>query len=218
MRRRAGLGRETRVIRPFLRRRYPGQVQRVHLKQHLSPKAPRGRRDIRRAGEFCKYGMAEIADFSGYRESSLIGACQVKVLSLFIVVPVGHSLLFAVGVLPPHDGVRRMRRPNLSHGLGSAKKLPGPRLSTGSSHSSFPRERDAHPLRGRSQVCFFPFSQVAAGSVPKRNPVPSHHMRWRITASFLATATRARAMPRRLATFMPQARRADHLRLRVSRL
>jgi hypothetical protein len=41
-------------------------------------------------------------------------------------------------------------------------------------------------------------------------------MRCRITASLRATATRARAMPRRLAMFMPQARNADHLVLRIS--
>ena len=30
----------------------------------------------------------------------------------------GHSLLFAVGAWPPHDGVRRAWRPNLFHGVG----------------------------------------------------------------------------------------------------
>ena len=54
------------------------------------------------------------------------------------------------------------------------------------------------------------------GSLPKRNSVPSLHIRCRITASLRATATRARAMPRALATFMPHARRLDHLRLRTS--
>ena len=38
-----------------------------------------------------------------------------------------------------------------------------------------------------------------------------------MTASLRATATRARAMPRVLATFIPQARRLDHLRLRTSK-
>jgi len=56
----------------------------------------------------------------------------------------------------------------------------------------------------------------AAGCLPQRNSLPSAHMRCRITASLRATATRARAMPRRLATFMPQARSADHLVLRIS--
>ena len=56
----------------------------------------------------------------------------------------------------------------------------------------------------------------APGSLPKRNSVWSRHMRCRMTASLRATATRARAMPRRLAICMPQARRLDHLRLRTS--
>ena len=50
---------------------------------------------------------------------------------------------------------------------------------------------------------------------PKRNSLPSAHMRCRMTASLRATATRARAMPRRLATLMPQARNADHFVLRI---
>ena len=45
---------------------------------------------------------------------------------------------------------------------------------------------------------------------PKWNYEPLHHMRYRITASWRATATRARAMPRRLAMAMPQALRLDH--------
>ena len=56
----------------------------------------------------------------------------------------------------------------------------------------------------------------AAGSAPKRKSAPSRHMRCRITASLRATATRARAMPRRLAICIPQARRRDHFRLRTS--
>src|SRR3546814_1763463 len=56
----------------------------------------------------------------------------------------------------------------------------------------------------------------APGSLPKRNSASSLHMRCRVTASLRATATRARAMPRRFAMLMPQARRLDHLRLRTS--
>jgi len=56
----------------------------------------------------------------------------------------------------------------------------------------------------------------AAACLPQRNSLPSAHMRCRITASLRATATRARAMPRRLATFIPHARSADHLLLRIS--
>src|SRR3546814_8388955 len=55
----------------------------------------------------------------------------------------------------------------------------------------------------------------APGSLPKRNSASSLHMRCRVTASLRATATRARAMPRRFAMLMPQARRLDHLRLRT---
>ena len=56
----------------------------------------------------------------------------------------------------------------------------------------------------------------AAACLPQRNSLPSAHMRCRITASLRATATRARAMPRRLAMFIPHARSADHLVLRIS--
>src|SRR5271165_3514013 len=56
----------------------------------------------------------------------------------------------------------------------------------------------------------------AAGCLPQRNSLPSTHIRCRMTASLRATATRARAMPRRLAMFMPQARNADHLVLRIN--
>ncbi len=57
----------------------------------------------------------------------------------------------------------------------------------------------------------------AAACLPQRNSLPSAHMRCRITANLRATATRARAIPRRLAMFIPQERKADHLVLRISR-
>jgi hypothetical protein len=51
----------------------------------------------------------------------LIGVVEVKLFLIGFVVafvaPVGHSLLFAVGARPPHDGVRRARRLNLFHDL-----------------------------------------------------------------------------------------------------
>src|ERR1019366_3602710 len=53
----------------------------------------------------------------------------------------------------------------------------------------------------------------AACSRPKRNSVLSTHIRCRMVASFRATATRARAIPRCLAIFMPHARKADHFLL-----
>jgi hypothetical protein len=46
----------------------------------------------------------------------------------------------------------------------------------------------------------------AAACLPPRNSLPSAHMRCRITANSRATATRARAIPRRLAMFIPQER------------
>ena len=52
-----------------------------------------------------------------------------------------------------------------------------------------------------------------AFSHPNRNSAPSIHIRWRMVASLRATATRALAMPRRLATAMPQARKLDHFLL-----
>jgi hypothetical protein len=54
---------------------------------------------------------------------------------------------------------------------------------------------------------------VAAAGPPKSNSSPVTQMRCMITASLRATV--ARFMPRRLATATPQARRRDHLRVRV---
>ena len=42
---------------------------------------------------------------------------EVKLLLSPQAVPAGHSLLFAVGAWPPHDGVRKARRLNLSRDL-----------------------------------------------------------------------------------------------------
>src|ERR1700738_87901 len=39
------------------------------------------------------------------------------------VAPVGHWLLFAVGAWPPHDGVRRARRLNLTRDLRGVAAL-----------------------------------------------------------------------------------------------
>src|ERR1700691_3391618 len=50
-------------------------------------------------------------------ESSLIGVTRVKPILVPHVAPVGHSLLFAVGAWPPHDGIRRARRLNLTRDL-----------------------------------------------------------------------------------------------------
>jgi hypothetical protein len=65
-----------------------------------------------------------------------------QAVPLFHVAPVGHSLLFAVGAWPPHDGVRRARRLNLSRDLRGIAALPsGSGLSTRSPRPSSPRER-----------------------------------------------------------------------------
>ena len=57
------------------------------------------------------------------RSSSLIGAVEVKLLLLSgrMGAPAGHSLLFAVGAGPPHDGVRKARRLNLSTTLPACR-------------------------------------------------------------------------------------------------
>ena len=49
----------------------------------------------------------------------------------------------------------------------------------------------------------------------QRNSVPSHHMRWRMTDSFRATATFAFLNPDRVAMAMPQACRAEGRRIRA---
>ena len=54
------------------------------------------------------------------------------------------------------------------------------------------------------------------GPLVQRKSVPSTHMRCRMTASLLASATMARRMPRRWATRMPQAFSHDHFLLWVS--
>src|SRR5271165_3041033 len=57
----------------------------------------------------------------------------------------------------------------------------------------------------------------AASFADHLNSVPSTHIRCRMTASFLATATLALRSPLRLASLIPQALSADHFGLRVSK-
>ena len=124
--------------------------------------------------------------------------------------------LFAVGAGPPQDGVRRTRRLNLSRDL-KASLPPVPDFSTRSPRPSSPRERRGSALSSGNWNLFGHAPEVDTGAcLPQRHSLPSAHMRCRITANLRATATRARAMPRRLAMFMPQARKADHLVLRIS--
>lgn len=128
-----------------------------------------------------------------------------------------HLLLFAVGAWPPHDGVRRARRLNLSRDLRGIAAL---RLQTLNEITSpiVPTGTTRQPPSSGGNLNSYRHAAVegAGACFPQRNSLPSAHMRCRITASLRATATRARAMPRRLATFMPHARSADHLVLRIS--
>ena len=80
------------------------------------------------------------------------------------------------------------------------------------------RKHHKKPNPGSRQNWIFAgFTRIqAAIDMPQRNSLPSTHIRCTMTASLRATATRARAMPRRLAMFMPQARNADHLVLRIN--
>jgi hypothetical protein len=68
--------------------------------------------------------------------------------------------------------------------------------------------------KARGQAPRLPHAATAC--LLQRNSELSTHMRCRMTASLRATATRARAMPRRFATCMPQARSEHHFVLRVS--
>jgi len=104
--------------------------------------------------------------------------------------------------------VRKARRPNLSRDLRGIAAL---RLWTLSEIASpiVPTGNDeAPPSSGGNwnSSCHAAVTDAAACLV-QRNSVPSAHIRCKITASLRATATRARAMPRRLATFMPHARK-----------
>src|SRR3954452_2387780 len=136
----------------------------------------------------------------------------VKLL-LVPAVPAGHSLLSAVGAEAAASWGPEGGRPNL------LSDLQGDRPSALGCYrdrlARRPRGNDtAPPVAGRKLDRL----QAAgtAPSSPQRNSEPSAHIRCRTQASLRATATRARAMPRRLATCMPQARRADHFRLRTS--
>jgi hypothetical protein len=126
---------------------------------------------------------------------------------------VDHSLLFAVGAWPPHDGVRRARRLNLSRDLRGIATLRFRTLNEITSPIVPTGTTSAPPLQAESAI---PFFHAVTACLPQRNSDLSTHMRCRMTASLRATATRARAMPRRFATCMPQARSEDHFVLRIS--
>ncbi len=125
---------------------------------------------------------------------------------------------------PPHDGVRRAKRPNLFHDLADLLRQAQDSKRDRLAHR--PHGNDAFRSRGfKFQLVHSPFYAVAAinfgtpagaaFSLPNRNAESSIHIRWRMVASLRATATLALAMPRRLAILMPHARRADHLLLQT---
>ena len=145
----------------------------------------------------------------GYRSQA------IPLASLPSAAPVNHSLLFAVGAWPPHDGVRRARCLNLSRDLwGLRPSVPD---SQRGHLAHRPHGNDVgSAVSGGNWNSFHYAAAAVAACLPQRNSDLSTHMRCRMTASFRATATRARAMPQRLAMFMPQARKADHLVLRTS--
>src|SRR6266481_2795421 len=61
---------------------------------------------------------------------ALITSCR-RALALRLTCHTGLSLLFEVGVRPPHDGMRRMGRPNLWGALavGASGRSPAKTLS-----------------------------------------------------------------------------------------
>ena len=138
----------------------------------------------------------------------LIGVSGVKLFLLPSAVPIGHSLLFAVGARPPHDGVRKTRRLNVSRDLrGIAayrlwilSEIASPIVPTKTT-----RLRRSGGDWGSSRHAAV---SDAVACLVQRNSVPSVQIRCRITASRLP---HVRAPLRRLAMVMPQDLRADHL-------
>lgn len=132
-----------------------------------------------------------------------------------MIVSAGHALLFAVGAVAAAAwGQKGEASQSVSRPAGGIPAVPDAQ-----------RDRFAYRPHGNDPASSladeygwrFPPHAGANASSPQRKSAPSRHMRCRITASLRATATRARAMPRVLAIFMPQARRLDHFRQRTSR-
>jgi len=92
-----------------------------------------------------------------------------------------------------------------------------PIVPTGTIHSAYAdfKFESAHSPIYAVTAINFGETELEPFSFPKRNATPSTHIRWRMVASLRATATRALAMPRRLAIVMPQARKLDHFLLRT---
>ena len=121
--------------------------------------------------------------------TSLIGVVDVKLLLFTVlagyVASAGHALLFAVGVEPPHDEVRRrgvsicgatLQELNLQVQAYQRARL-----------DYRPHGNDPVGPFGQVRVCCFSRCQAtartatAAGSRPKRNAVRSLHIRCRMT-------------------------------------
>jgi len=73
---------------------------------------------------------------------ALITSCRRR-LALRLTCHTGLSLLFEVGVRPPHDGMRRMERPNLSGALAADERQDQRPLRT-------------HPTRRPREDIFLP--------------------------------------------------------------
>src|SRR3954469_23319097 len=97
-----------------------------------------------------------------------------KLLPVPHVAPVGHSLLFAVGAWPPHDGVRRARRLNLSRDLRGIAALRLWTLSEITSPIVPTGTTQAPPSSGGNwnSSCHAAVTDAAACLV-QRNSVPS---------------------------------------------
>jgi hypothetical protein len=124
----------------------------------------------------------------------------------------------------PHDGVRKVERRHLFRDLGGAigpvrfrtlNAVAPPFVPKGTSRSAVADlvKGASSPLCGLRSLLGY---QAAKGRPSGSKVVPSTHRRCSTTPSLRARATRALAMPRRLAIFRPQLRRAEDCRHRIS--
>src|SRR6516225_9161241 len=105
--------------------------------------------------------MSSVALITSYRRRLALLACHT-----------GLSLLFEVGARPPHDGMRRMGRPNLSGALAADKRQDQPALRTHPTR----RPREDIFLRKQNALIFltvvFPaFSAAVSGNRRNRGAV-----------------------------------------------
>jgi hypothetical protein len=153
-----------------------------------------------------------------FREGPLLyrGPCQALACDLVLfpftlrlMTAHGTLLLFEVGAEPPHAGMRRMGRYNLTSALAADQRRIGgpyellpPVVPVG---TSFRRSRSVISLPAISPPPVQATAGTAALCLLQRNSLPSTHIRCRTTARRRATATMARRIPRRRATHMPHA-------------